>query len=269
MAQATDARAIRSTGYFGSKASSGLGQAIIAMMPAHEVYIETHLGGGTVLKHKPPSRMSIGIDLDSNALEAFEETADAIRGHVELMLIDAHEFLEAYDFRGRELVYADPPYLLETRTSSRRYRHDYTAGQHRDLIALLGGLPCPVILSGYRSGLYDELLEGWFRTDLQVMSRGGGVRTECLWRNFEKSGGHWAWYAGRDFTDRQRIKRKASRWALRYERMPKLERLAVLAAIMAVEARESTSELEASMGDRAEPPASMAADIVGSVSRIP
>lgn len=32
--------------YFGSKATSGLCQPIIALMPPHDTYIETHLGGG-------------------------------------------------------------------------------------------------------------------------------------------------------------------------------------------------------------------------------
>jgi DNA adenine methylase len=31
--------------YFGSKATSGLCQAIIALMPPHDTYIETHLRG--------------------------------------------------------------------------------------------------------------------------------------------------------------------------------------------------------------------------------
>ena len=40
-------------GYFGSKATSGLCQPIIAMMPPHDTYIETHLGGGALMRRKP------------------------------------------------------------------------------------------------------------------------------------------------------------------------------------------------------------------------
>ena len=47
---------------------------------------------------------------------------------------------------------------------------------------------------------------------------------------------HWVRHAGRDFTHRQGVKRKAARWARRYRAMPAPERLAVLAALMAVEA---------------------------------
>ncbi|HCN3270845.1 TPA: DNA adenine methylase, partial [Klebsiella michiganensis] len=35
--------------YLGSKAASGVYQKIIAEMPPHDVYIETHLGGGAVM----------------------------------------------------------------------------------------------------------------------------------------------------------------------------------------------------------------------------
>ena len=42
-----------------------------------------------------------------------------------------------------------------------------------------------------------------------------------------------------DFTDRQRIKRKAENWGKRYQALPYAERLAVLSAMMAVEAGET------------------------------
>ena len=60
----------------------------------------------------------------------------------------------------------------------------------------------------------------------------GGPRTEKLWYNFDIDRRHWSSYAGKNFTDRQRIKRKAQRWAMKYRALPNEERLAVLAAIM-------------------------------------
>ena len=55
--------------------------------------------------------------------------------------------------------------------------------------------------------------------------------------NFPADRLHWARYAGRNFTDRQRIKRKAESWGQRYAALPAPERLAVLGAMMAVEAQ--------------------------------
>ena len=74
--------------WFGSKASSGLWQALVALMPPHAVYIETHLGGGAVMKRKPAALRNIGIDLDARALSSFE------CGHaVELVNADCHGYL--------------------------------------------------------------------------------------------------------------------------------------------------------------------------------
>ncbi len=56
-------------GYFGSKATTGLSQALIALMPRHSVYIESHLGGGALMKRKPAAMRSIGIDRDERALD--------------------------------------------------------------------------------------------------------------------------------------------------------------------------------------------------------
>jgi len=184
------------------------------------------------MKRKAPALRNIGIDLDPEAIDDFECTYP-----VKLINVCAHRFLADYDYQGSELIYSDPPYLLHTRTSARRYRFDYEEQDHVELLELLKTLPCQVILSGYPSALYDELLQGWRSIELQVMNQ-DGVRTEKLWFNFTVDRVHWASYAGRNFTHRQQIKRKAANWARRYEALPRAQRLAVLAALMAVEDHE-------------------------------
>jgi hypothetical protein len=67
----------------------------------------------------------------------------------------------------------------------------------------------------------------------------GGPRTEKLWFNYDIDRRYWAGYAGKNFTDRQRIKRKAQRWGQKYRALPNAERLAVLAAIMEEEGSEA------------------------------
>jgi hypothetical protein len=47
---------------------------------------------------------------------------------------------------------------------------------------------------------------------------------------------HWAKHAGKNHTDRQRIRRKAETWGRRCRGLPAGERLAVLSALMTVEA---------------------------------
>lgn len=217
--------------YLGTKSGSGVYQAIISQMPPHDTYIETHLGAGAVLRAKPPAARSIAIEIDPVTLAQFPPPpgAETVNGC-------ALAFLRGFDFAaaGRTLVYADPPYVRSARTSARGYRFDYTDQDHRELIALLRQLPAAVMLSGYPSPLYDELLPDWRRISFQAMTR-GGPRTECLWMNFEPGPVHWATFAGKGFTDRQRIKRKAARWAARYRALEPGERLAVLAALLSTE----------------------------------
>jgi DNA adenine methylase len=90
---------------FGSKATSGLCQAIIALMPPHDTYIETHLGGGAIMQRKPPARRTIAIDVDLAPLARFECNYPVEKVHG-----CAHRFLREFDFHGRELLYCDPPY---------------------------------------------------------------------------------------------------------------------------------------------------------------
>ena len=45
---------------------------------------------------------------------------------------------------------------------------------------------------------------------LRVVHYSSAVNTEVVWFNFAPDRVHWASYAGRNFTDRQRIKRKAA-----------------------------------------------------------
>ena len=98
---------------------------------------------------------NIGIDRDARALDALECDYP-----VELMHGCAHRFLGNYAFEGSELIYSDPPYLKCTRSSRCRYRFDYEEADHVDLLELLKGVACRVMVSGYRSALYEERLEG-------------------------------------------------------------------------------------------------------------
>jgi len=224
-------------GYFGSKGGSGAYQAVIAAMPPHDTYIEAFLGSGVVMRAKPPAARTIGVELDPAPLAAFGALPfvqrQAARDAVELYNADAVRWLRRFDFAsaGRVLVYADPPYVMAGRTSAKRYRFDFDDQAHRSLIATLRDLPCAVILSGYPSALYDELLGDWRQVEFQVMTR-GGPRTEKLWLNYPAGDVAWATFAGANFTDRQRIKRKAARWAAHYAKLPSGERLAVLAALL-------------------------------------
>lgn len=80
------------------------------------------------------------------------------------------------------LIYADPPYLMETR-HGRMYRHEMTDDDHLELLDSLDAHPGPVLLSGYAHPLYDERLKHWHRETKVVQAEGGKKRKEVLWIN--------------------------------------------------------------------------------------
>ena len=227
--------------YLGSKGGSGVYQKIIAEMPPHDTYIETHLGSGAVMLRKPPARYNIGIDIDPLTLEKFKWSGPDFCS-CELLHGDAVDCIERFNFSDlgvchKVLLYVDPPYMPETRTSRARYRHEYTVADHERLLACLMSLPenVSVILSGYPSQLYDETLAGWRSMEFQAMTR-GGVRTEKIWMNYGEGRAYSHAFAGKDYNDRSRIKRKVERWRAKYAALPPAERLAIMAALNEVDA---------------------------------
>lgn len=85
------------------------------------------------------------------------------------------------------LIYADPPYLLGTR-SGKQYAHEMSDEDHMELLKVLLQHPGKVMLSGYASSMYDEMLEGWTRLETKSNAEGGDIRTEVLWMNFQPAG---------------------------------------------------------------------------------
>lgn len=93
----------------------------------------------------------------------------------------AAKLLERYK-RSEVLIYADPPYIIETRTK-RHYKHEMTIGDHIELLDVLDSHPGPVLLSGYAHRVYDDRLKHWKRLTLDVAAEAGAKRQEVLWIN--------------------------------------------------------------------------------------
>ena len=132
----------------------------------------------------------------------------------------------------RVLIYCDPPYLMETRSGRKLYEHEMTMLQHRRLLRCLQDLPCMVMISGYSHPLYAQMLKSWNATSYQTTTRGGKPVAEWIWYNFPRPVElHDYRFLGDNFRERERIKRKKKRWTARLDRMPLLERQALLCAI--------------------------------------
>lgn len=106
---------------------------------------------------------------------------------VQLECLPAVEVIERYGVAPQVLLYVDPPYLASTRRSLQYVHEMHTEAEHRDLAAVLNATPAAVVLSGYRSALYDRLYRDWDSVEIPASTQQSGAdgrRTEVLWLNF-------------------------------------------------------------------------------------
>jgi DNA adenine methylase len=65
--------------------------------------------------------------------------------------------------------------------------------EHRELLKALLGCQSAVVLSGYASPLYDDLLSAWSRREIATQTGNGGTaraRVEVVWSNRPFPQGH-------------------------------------------------------------------------------
>ncbi len=177
--------------------------------------MEPFAGSAAVLRHKRPAERSIALDLDPGAIATLAGVGPRpvpldppVPPGSLLLVTDALDWLESYPWDGSEFVYADPPYLPSTCTSYCKYRHNLTAADHERLLAILSGLPCRVMLSGYHSNLYARRLRRWWTDHYTVVVRSSETRQEWLWMNYEKPADlHDYRYLGDDYRQRENLVR--------------------------------------------------------------
>lgn len=108
--------------------------------------------------------------------------------NVRVESIDARRLLELFLDRPATLVYLDPPYFVKR-------EHEYVIDAndeqfHRELLTLCCRARCMILLSGYDTPLYNEMLrkkDGWARVLIKTHTRDTNgkdyVRNEVLWQN--------------------------------------------------------------------------------------
>lgn len=129
--------------------------------------------------HKPIQRVWAEFPIE---ISAFTQRLSGvvIEGRPAIQVIKQHDTEQT-------LFYVDPPYLHETRGTT-RYAFDMTDDEHKQLAEGLCGAIGMVIVSGYDTQLYAELFKGW-HTVKKVAKTDGGYRTEVLWLNASAQSG--------------------------------------------------------------------------------
>lgn len=82
------------------------------------------------------------------------------------------------------LIYADPPYVRETRTlHGDQYRCEMANEEHRKFLDVVSKHKGMILISGYDCDLYRESLVGWECDRLNTTAERGIRCEECLWIN--------------------------------------------------------------------------------------
>lgn len=101
---------------------------------------------------------------------------------VQIECKNCNDVIEEYGRVANTLVYFDPPYLKDTRTTSNQYFFEWSDNQHIESASLLRQCAGFVVVSGYAYPLYKEIYEdyGWIRYDKKATTSGEN-RIESIW----------------------------------------------------------------------------------------
>lgn len=89
--------------------------------------------------------------------------------------------------RPETIIYIDPPYSFQTRSSRKRYTHEWADDDHARLAEMVSNANCYVAISGYESKLYSDLFNKFYMikntpTRNSVKKK---LVQECLWTNYD------------------------------------------------------------------------------------
>lgn len=88
------------------------------------------------------------------------------------------------------LLYIDPPYLHETRVSTKAYgKYEMSVEAHNHLLDIVLYSPAKILISGYDSELYNRKLSSWNKFEKEIVNHSSQVKVkqkkkEIVWRNF-------------------------------------------------------------------------------------
>ncbi|MCF8335920.1 MAG: DNA adenine methylase, partial [Bacteroidales bacterium] len=117
------------------------------------------------------------------AVEGLPEIVQRLQ-RVQIENAPASEVIKRYDTKDT-LFYLDPPYMHKSRGDSKAYGYEMTEKDHTELADLLKKIKGRVVISGYRTEIYDGLYKDWNRIDAptKTINSSKGKRQESLWLN--------------------------------------------------------------------------------------
>ena len=128
--------------------------------------------------------MSGAVSRWLGSVEGLAEIAQRLQ-RVQIENAPAIEVIQRYD-TAQTVFYVDPPYVHAARGDCAAYGHEMTDQDHEQLAEVLKSVQGRVVLSGYRTELYDHLYQRWRRVDGEQRNCHSvrKPRKESVWLNF-------------------------------------------------------------------------------------
>ena len=95
----------------------------------------------------------------------------------------AMEVIQRFNREG-VFMYIDPTYLLRTR-NRKQYKYEMTDAEHEELLQEILQSRAMIMISGYESDMYNDLLKGWSKKSFKSCAEYGKPRTEVVWMNYD------------------------------------------------------------------------------------
>ena len=160
------------TTYNDDKADNCTYQYIINYIPKSDTFIDVMVGNGGIFFNLNLPTLTVINDVDKSVIDRYNDAS------VPGIIVENKDYagiIRKYDVVGQKIFfYFDPPYLIETRRSSKRlYNYEWNEEDHVQFLKRSLIVKSNVMVSHYPCRLYDKYLIGWNHFDFQSMTRKG------------------------------------------------------------------------------------------------
>ena len=216
--------------YPGNKKIEGVYQKIISLIPPCKYFVEGFAGSASIsriIKKHIPAHIVILNDIDYTTHGLLSLGAHSYICHYDIITF-LRLFLSMPDL-SKCIFFFDPPYLHSTRPSNTAiYNYEMSIESHSSFLSFILDFPARCILIHPTCEMYDDFLSHWNKSNLSIRYH-NKTSLETIYYNFPHPTNLLIdQFTGKNFTDRQRIKRKAARIVKKISSLPPLERSYIL-----------------------------------------
>lgn len=143
----------------------------------------------TLSRNRTRGGMNEQISAWLSAVEGLPDVHARLK-RVVVLCREARDVIKQQDGK-QTCFYLDPPYLHETRVTTKDYKHEMTPEHHELLLQTLATVEGKFLLSGYASSIYHAYAKrnNWTRHEFEIPNNASSadvkaIKTECVWTNF-------------------------------------------------------------------------------------